>query len=64
MVGFAMLFTILAFVNAGGGNIDLRRSAVGEPLVTAAMLSLPQGPVFTPSPAWATSSAVLGAAWR
>lgn len=45
MVGFSLLFTILAFVNAGGGNVDLDG---GEPeaFVTAAALSLPEGAVF------------------
>jgi ABC-type transport system involved in multi-copper enzyme maturation permease subunit len=45
MVGFAVLFTILAFVNAGGGNVDLD-GGDSEAFVTAAMLSLPEGSVF------------------
>ena len=45
MVGFAVLFTILAFVNAGGGNVDLDGGETAD-FVTAAMLSLPEGSVF------------------
>jgi len=45
MVGFTVLFTILAFVNAGGGNVDLD-GGESEDFVTAAMLSLPEGSVF------------------
>ena len=45
MVGFTVLFTILAFVNAGGGNVDLD-GGEQENFVTAAMLSLPEGSVF------------------
>jgi ABC-2 type transport system permease protein len=45
MVGFSLLFTILAFVNAGGGNVDLD-GGQSEAFVTAALLSLPEGSVF------------------
>jgi hypothetical protein len=38
MVGFTLLFTILAFESAGGRNIDLD--------ATTAMLSTPEGSVF------------------
>lgn len=45
MIGVTLLFTVLAFVSAGGGNVDLDG---GEPeaFVTQAMLSLPEGSVF------------------
>ncbi|HSM43650.1 MAG TPA: ABC transporter permease [Acidimicrobiia bacterium] len=45
MIGVTLLFTILAFVSAGGGNVDLDG---GEPeaFVTQAMLSMPEGSVF------------------
>jgi ABC-2 type transport system permease protein len=45
MVGFSLLFTVLAFVNAGGGNVDLD-GGDPEAFVTAALLSLPEGSVF------------------
>ncbi len=38
MIGFTLLFTILAFESAGGRNIDL--------VVTTSMLSMPEGSVF------------------
>jgi ABC-2 type transport system permease protein len=38
MIGFTLLFTIMAFESAGGRNIDLD--------VTAAMLSLPEGSIL------------------
>ena len=45
MIGVTLLFTVLAFVSAGGGNVDLDG---GEPeaFVSQAMLSLPEGPLF------------------
>ncbi len=46
MVGFSLLFTILAFVNAGGGNLDLD-GGQSEAFVTIEMLSLPKGTVFS-----------------
>lgn len=45
MIGFALLFTILAFVNAGGGNVDLD-GGESDAMLTPAMLSLPEGSVF------------------
>ncbi|MFA9429479.1 ABC transporter permease [Egicoccus sp. AB-alg2] len=45
MIGFSLLFTILAFVNVGGGNIDLD-SGGAESFVTTAALSRPGGSVF------------------
>ena len=45
MVGFSLLFTILAFVNVGGGNVDLDGGSADE-FVTAAVLSMPEGSVF------------------
>lgn len=45
MVGFSLLFTVLAFVSAGGGDIDLE-GGESEAFVTLAMLSLPEGAVF------------------
>jgi ABC-2 type transport system permease protein len=45
MIGFPLLFTILAFVNVGGGNIDLDGEGAGS-FVTAAALSQPDGSVF------------------
>jgi len=45
MVGFSLLFTILAFVNVGGGDVDLEGGSAEE-FVTAAVLSLPEGSVF------------------
>jgi ABC-2 type transport system permease protein len=45
MIGFSLLFTILAFINAGGGNVDLD-GGEAETFVTAAALSLPEGAVF------------------
>ena len=38
MIGFTLLFTIMAFESAGGRNIDL--------FVTTAMLSLPEGSIL------------------
>ena len=45
MIGFALLFTIMAFESAGGRNIDLDGSG-SESFVTAAMLSLPEGSIL------------------
>jgi ABC-2 type transport system permease protein len=45
MVGFALLFTILAFESAGGRSIDLDGSG-SETSVDTAMLSMPEGSVF------------------
>ena len=45
MVGFALLFTILAVEGAGGRSIDLDGSG-SETSVTAAMLSSPEGSVL------------------
>lgn len=45
LIGVTLLFTVLAFVSAGGGNVDLDG---GEPeaFVTAEILSMPEGSVF------------------
>lgn len=45
MIGIAVLFTVLAFVDVGSGNIDLDDEGAGS-FVTAAALSLPDGSVF------------------
>ena len=45
MIGFALLFTIMAFESAGGRNIDLDGSG-SESFVTAAMLSLPESSIL------------------
>lgn len=44
MIGFTLLFTILAFESAGGRNIDLDGSG-SETFITTAMLSLPEGSI-------------------
>lgn len=45
MVGLTLLFTVLAFVSAGGGNVDLDGGRQ-EAFVTAAALSTAEGSVF------------------
>jgi ABC-2 type transport system permease protein len=45
MIGICLLFTVLAFINVGGGNIDLDSEGGGS-FVTAAALAQPDGSVF------------------
>jgi ABC-type transport system involved in multi-copper enzyme maturation permease subunit len=45
MIGLALLFTFLAFMSLGGGNVDLDGGG-SEAFVTHAVLALPDGSVF------------------
>jgi hypothetical protein len=45
MIGVALLFTVLAFVSVGGGDVDLD-GGESEVFVTEAMLSMTDGSVF------------------
>jgi ABC-type transport system involved in multi-copper enzyme maturation permease subunit len=46
MVGITVLFTALAFLSVGGANVDLD-GGESESFVTAAVLSMPEGSVFS-----------------
>ncbi len=45
MIGLTLLFTVLAFVSVGGGDVDLD-GGESEAFVSEAVLSLPDGSVF------------------